>query len=108
MLRGLIGKKLGMTQVFSREGKFLPVTVLEVGPCVITQIKMKETDGYDAIQMGYGYKKPKNINKPLAGHYAKSGGGSFGLLKEFSTDAPSDYTLGQEITLDMFNIGEKN
>ena len=107
MLRGLIGKKLGMTQVFSREGKILPVTVLEVGPCVVTQIKTKEKDGYTAIQMGFGFKKPKNITKPVAGHLAKSGGGSFRLLKEFITDTPEEFELGQKLTIEMFKIGEK-
>ena len=107
MCKGLIGKKLGMTSVFGVDGKFVPVTVLEVGPCVVTQIKTKAVDGYDALQLGFGSKKAKNINKPIKGHLAKSGGGNFANLKEFPVDDPTAFELGQTIGPELFQVGER-
>lgn len=107
MCRGMIGKKLGMTGIFSSEGKYVPVTVLKVGPCVITQIKVQSTDGYNALQVGFGEKKKFRLNKPMQGHLKKSGDGCFGFLKEFRVDNPDEFTLGQTITLDMFKIKER-
>lgn len=107
MCKGLIGKKLGMSSVFSAEGKFVPVTVLQVGPCVVTQIKTKAVDGYDALQLGFGDKKAKKITKPIKGHLAKSGEGLFDSLKEFAVDDPSAYELGQAMGTDLFKVGER-
>jgi large subunit ribosomal protein L3 len=80
---------------------------MEVGPCTVTQIKTQNTDGYNALQLGFGEKKRSRINLPLAGHLKKSGGGSFEILREFWVDSPDEYTLGQTITLEMFQVGEQ-
>jgi large subunit ribosomal protein L3 len=103
---GLLGRKLGVSSVFSREGQQLPVTVLEVGPCVVTQIKTRSTDGYDALQVGFVEKKASQINRPLQGHFKKSGGKGFAYVREIEVDDPSEYTLGQALTVDMFQAGE--
>jgi large subunit ribosomal protein L3 len=107
MCKGLIGKKLGMTGLFTNDGRYFPVTVVQVGPCVVTQIKTIETDGYNALQLGFGDKKASRINKPIQGHLNKSGEGSYALLREVEVDDPENYTLGQAISLDLFEIGEK-
>ncbi|MBN1931135.1 MAG: 50S ribosomal protein L3 [Desulfobacterales bacterium] len=106
MCRGMIGKKLGMTGIFSPEGKYIPVTVLKVGPCVVTQIKVDATDGYNAVQVGFDEKKKSRLNKPMQGHLSKSGEGCFAFLREYRVDNPDDFSLGQIITLDMFKIKE--
>lgn len=106
MVRGLLGKKLGMTGVYSPDGTYIPVTVVEVGPCFVTQIKVVETDGYNAIQLGFENKKEKHTTKPLQGHFKKSGDKLFSYTKEFEVENPDEYTLGQEITADMFEVGE--
>lgn len=107
MHRGLLGRKLGMSSLFSPEGQQVPVTVLEVGPCVVTQVKTRATDGYDALQVGFAEKRGKRINKPVEGHLKKSGGQAYAFLKEISVDDPSEYTLGQALTVDMFQVGER-
>ena len=107
MQRGLIGKKLGMTQIFWGDGAAIPVTVLEVGPCVVTQKKTKETDGYDAVQLGFGRRAEKKTTKPLQGHFEKAGGGCFRILREFRTENPDQYELGQELKADLFNVGDR-
>ncbi len=107
MSKGMIGKKLGMTSLFTSDGRQVPVTVLEIGPCVVTQIKTNEKDGYEAIQLGFGEQKTKKTNKPLQGHFQKSGGKFFSFLKEFRVTEPSEYSLGQSLTSDLFAIGEK-
>jgi len=107
MCKGLIGKKIGMTGLFTAEGSYIPVTVVEVGPCVVTQIKTVATDGYDALQLGFGEKKRSRVNKPKQGHMKKSGENCFSFLKEFPTDNPQEYTLGQTLNLDLFEIGER-
>ena len=107
MHRGLLGRKLGMSSLFSPEGQQVPVTVLEVGPCVVTQVKTLATDGYDALQVGFVEKAAKRINKPVQGHLKKSGGQAYAFLKEISVDDPSEYTLGQALTIDMFQVGER-
>jgi large subunit ribosomal protein L3 len=107
MHTGLIGRKLGASSVFSREGQQLPVTILEVGPCVVTQIKTRSTDGYDALQVGFLEKKPSRVNKPLQGHFKKSGGQAFGYVREIAVDDPSEYKVGQVLTVDMFEAGER-
>jgi large subunit ribosomal protein L3 len=107
MSRGILGKKLGMTGLFTSEGRYLPATVIEAGPCVVTQIKTKDTDGYDALQLGFGGKKTSRVNKPMQGHFKKSGDQCFQFLKEFSVENPAEYNIGQELTLDMFKVGER-
>lgn len=107
MSRGLLGKKLGMTALFSAEGQLIPVTVVEAGPCVVTQIKTLPTDGYNALQLGFGEKKKARVNKPLQGHYKKSGDACFEHLKEFFVEDPETYAVGQTITVELFNIGER-
>ena len=107
MCRGLIGKKLGMMGMFSSEGQQIPVTVVQAGPCVITQIKTEGTDGYNALQIGFGKKKASRINKPTAGHFQKSGSGGYAFLREFPVDKPDEYTLGQSVSLDIFKVGER-
>lgn len=107
MHRGLIGRKLGMSSLFTPEGQQVPVTVLEVGPCVVTQVKTRASDGYDALQVGFAEKREKRINKPLQGHFKKSGGQGHAFVKEISVDDPSEYTLGQALTVDMFQVGER-
>jgi large subunit ribosomal protein L3 len=106
MSRGILGKKLGMTGVFTSEGKYVPATVIEAGPCVVTQIKSRETDGYDALQLGFGGKRTSRVNKPLQGHFKKSGDQCFRFLKEFSVENPADFNIGQELTVEMFKVGE--
>jgi large subunit ribosomal protein L3 len=107
MSKGLLGKKLGMTGLFTSEGKYIPATVIEVGPCVVTQIKTKATDGYDSLQLGFGTKKKGRVNKPLQGHFKKSGEQCFRHLKEFPVENPEEYSLGQKITVEMFKVGER-
>jgi len=107
MCRGLIGKKLGMTGLFSTEGEYMPVTVVQVGPCVVTQIKTIATDGYNALQLGFGEKKESRTNKPMEGHLKKSGEARLAILREVSVDDPGEYSLGQTISLDVFEIGER-
>ncbi|MBE9208160.1 50S ribosomal protein L3 [Nostoc sp. LEGE 06077] len=103
---GILGTKLGMTQVFDDAGVATPVTVIQAGPCTVTQVKTKQTDGYAAIQLGYGEVKPKALNKPLLGHLAKSSAPALNHLSEFRTDNSSEYTLGQEIKADIFSAGQ--
>jgi large subunit ribosomal protein L3 len=107
MSRGLLGKKLGMTAVFTPQGRYVPATVIEAGPCVVTQIKTKAGDGYDALQLGFGTKKAQKVNKPLQGHFKKSGEQCFEFVKEFAVENPAEFKVGQEITVDMFKVGEK-
>lgn len=106
MCKGLIGKKLGMTSLFTPEGQYIPVTVIELGPCVVTQVKSEATDGYNAIQLGFGTKKSSRVTKPLEGHLKKSGG-SFAVLREVSVDGATEYEVGQTVPLDIFTVGEK-
>ena len=107
MAKGLLGKKLGMTQIFDENGKVIPVTVIETGPCVVTQIRNEETDGYNALQLGFGAIKEKKVTKPQKGHFAKAGVAATKYLKEFKYPNTADYQLGQEIRLeDVFAEGE--
>lgn len=92
--------------LFSQEGNIIPVTVVQVGPCIVTQVKTTIADGYNAIQLGFGERKKTSINKPLQGHYKKSGGTPYELLREFKVDDPKNYAAGQSITVDMFTTGE--
>ena len=107
MKKGIIGKKLGMTQIFDEKGNVVPVTVIEAGPCVVAQVKTVETDGYNAIQLGYGEVKAKHINKPQAGHFAKSKLESKKHLREFRLEDISNFKVGDEVKADVFAKGEK-
>ncbi len=104
---GILGTKLGMTQIFDDAGVAIPVTVIQAGPCTVTQVKTKQTDGYSAIQVGYGEVKPKALNKPLLGHLAKSSAPALRHLNEYRIDNSGDYTLGQEIKADIFSAGQQ-
>jgi large subunit ribosomal protein L3 len=104
---GIIGKKIGMTQVFNEDGIVTAVTVVEVTPMVVTQIKTVETDGYNAIQVATGDVKEKHVNKPMKGHFNKAGVSFKKLLKEFRVDNPAEFKIGQTITADLFADGQK-
>ena len=106
MVNILIGKKLGMSQLFSPDGEATPVTVIQAGPCTITQIKNVENDGYNALQLGFGIKKPQRTNKPVLGHLKKAGKGPFAVLREVIVDDVTDFELGQEINAEIFQVGE--
>ncbi|BAY61884.1 ribosomal protein L3 [Calothrix brevissima NIES-22] len=103
---GILGTKLGMTQIFDEAGVAIPVTVVQAGPCTVTQVKTKQTDGYSSIQVGFSEVKPKALNKPLLGHLAKSSAPALRHLNEYRTDTASDYALGQEIKADIFSAGQ--
>ena len=107
MSRGLIGKKLGMTGIFTADGKYVPVTVVKTGPCVVTQIKTIATDGYASLQLGFGEKKESRVNKPMRGHFKKSGNTCFEFLREFDVENLDGYSLGQVITSEIFKVGER-
>ena len=107
MKKGLIGKKIGMTQVFDEKGNVIPVTVIECGPCVVAQKKTAENDGYDAIQLGYMDAKAKHLTKAEKGHFEKNGLQIKKHLKEFRYDDCSTYNVGDVITVDTFAAGEK-
>jgi large subunit ribosomal protein L3 len=107
-LKGLLGKKLGMTQVWDENNKFIPVTVIEVGPNVVTQIRNVERDGYEAIQIAAGQIDPRKVNKPAAGHFEAAGVTPRRTLTEIRTSDAGEYTLGQELTVDAtFEAGQK-
>ena len=107
MKKGIIGKKIGMTQIFDEVGNAIPVTVIEAGPCTVTQIKTKETDGYEAIQLGFQDLAAKHVNKPAAGHFKKAGSSAKKHLKEFRLEDISGYNIGETVTADIFAAGEK-
>jgi large subunit ribosomal protein L3 len=105
---GLLGKKIGMTRVYSEQGQAIPVTVIEAGPCVVLQKKTEASDGYNAIQVGFGPKKETRMNKPQAGHCKAAGKGGFYHIKEFRITDPEAYELGQEIQLaELIKIGDE-
>ena len=106
-MKAVLGRKLGMTQVFAEDGRLVPVTVIEAGPMVVTQIKNKENDGYEAVQVAFGEVKEKRVNKPLRGHFAKAGVGFKKFVREFKVEDLSAYSLAQEIKVDVFEAGEK-
>jgi large subunit ribosomal protein L3 len=101
-IQGVLGEKLGMTQVFDENNRIIPVTVVKAGPCVVTQVRTPEKDGYSAVQIAYGPIDPRKVNKPEAGHFAKAGVPPRRYLVEIRTDDASAYTVGQEITADAF------
>ncbi|NIQ89626.1 MAG: 50S ribosomal protein L3 [Deltaproteobacteria bacterium] len=106
MVNALIGKKLGMSQLFSPDGEVTPVTVIQAGPCTVTQIKSVDRDGYNAVQLGFGEKKPQRTKKPSLGHFKKSGKGPFAVLREVRVDDVGEFELGQEVSADIFQVGE--
>jgi large subunit ribosomal protein L3 len=103
---GILGTKLGMTQIFDETGIAIPVTVVQAGPCTVTQIKTEQTDGYSAIQVGFGEVASKALNKPELGHLAKSGAQPLRHLHEYRLDSSSEYELGQQIKADTFSAGQ--
>jgi large subunit ribosomal protein L3 len=106
-MTGLIGRKIGMTQVFTEDGNLVPVTAIEAGPCVVVQKKDKVKDGYEALQLGFGPKKSQRVNKPEQGHMGKAGKGAFSVLKEFPSEEISSFEVGQEIKLsEIFKAGD--
>jgi len=105
--KGLLGKKLGMTQVWDENNKLVPVTVVEITPNVVTQLRTPEVDGYTAVQIAYGQIDPRKVTKPLSGHFDKAGVTPRRHLTELRTDDTSGYSLGQELTVDMFEAGKK-
>lgn len=107
MKKAILGKKLGMTQIFDETGKVVPVTVIEAGPCVVTQKKTVETDGYNAIQVGFGEIREKLVNKPLQGHFKKADVSVKRHVKEFRLDDISGYNVGDELKADVFSAGDK-
>lgn len=107
MVLGLIGRTLGMTHLFSKDGKVIPITVIEAGPCAVVQVKSKEKEGYSALQLGFLPKKIEKVTKPLKGHFKKSGTRGFCFLKEFRVDDTSAYQPGQEINLEIFQSGQR-
>ena len=107
MKKAILTTKVGMTQIFNEDGVLTPVTVLQAGPCVVTQIKTVENDGYCAVQVGYADKKEKATNKPLKGHFDKAGVSPKKFVKEFKFENVEEYTVGQEIKADIFAEGDK-
>ncbi|MBE5937459.1 MAG: 50S ribosomal protein L3 [Lachnospiraceae bacterium] len=107
MTKGILAKKIGMTQIFNEDGILTPVTVLQAGPCYVTQVKTIENDGYEAVQVGFGAIREKLVTKPIKGHLAKAGVDNLRFMKEFKFDNSSEYTLGQEIKADIFAVGDK-
>lgn len=103
---GLIGKKLGMTRRFDADGRSIPVTVIEAGPCVVTQVKTSAADGYDAVQIGFGAKKPKNTPMPMQGHFRKAGTDPLRTLCEYRVDGEAPLRLGQTVDLSLFERAE--
>jgi large subunit ribosomal protein L3 len=105
-LKGLLGEKLGMTQVWDENNRVVPVTVVKAGPCVVTQVRTPQTDGYDAVQIAFGAPNPRKVTKPMQGHFDKSGVTPRRHTVELRTSDASEYTLGQELTIDLFEAGQ--
>ena len=103
---GVLGEKLGMTQVWDENNKVVPVTVIKAGPCVVTQVRTPDVDGYSAVQIGFGAIDPRKVNKPQAGHFAKAGVSPRRHLVEVRTENASEYTLGQQVGADTFEAGQ--
>ena len=106
MKKGIIGKKIGMTQIFDEKGKVIPVTVIEAGPCVVTQKKTAENDGYEAVQVGFGDQKPQRLSKPMKGHFDKGGVAPKKTLRELRLEDISELNVGDLIKADIFEAGE--
>lgn len=106
-MKTILGKKMGMTQIFTEHGAVVPVTVIEAGPMTVTQIKTVETDGYNAVQFGFEDAKPQRVNKPMTGHFEKAGVAPKKHLAEFIPEDGETYELGQQITVADFEVGKK-
>ena len=107
MIQGILGKKLGMTQVFVADGSRVSVTVVEAGPCTVVQKKAESTDGYNALQLGFGVKKTHRVNKPMMGHFKKADQGAFSHLRELAVDDVDAYQVGDQVTCDaVFKAGD--
>jgi large subunit ribosomal protein L3 len=107
MIQGILGKKLGMTQVFVADGSRIPVTVVEAGPCTVVQKKTESTDGYNALQVGFEAKKSHRVNKPMMGHFKKADQGAFAALRELAADNVDEYQVGDQVTCDsVFKAGD--
>jgi large subunit ribosomal protein L3 len=107
MINAIIGRKLDMTQIFADDGTVYPVTLVQAGPCTITQVKTPENDGYSALQIGFGTKKAKSVNRPDKGHLDKVGKGYFEVLREIPTEDPSEHNAGDQVLADIFEIGDQ-
>jgi large subunit ribosomal protein L3 len=105
-VKGVLGTKLGMTQVFADDGRIVPVTVVQAGPCVVTAVRTPDADGYSAVQLGYGDIDPRRVTKPVAGHFTKAGVTPRRYLVELRTDDAGEYTLGQEVAAGTFGAGD--
>jgi large subunit ribosomal protein L3 len=105
-LKGLLGEKLGMTQVWDENNRVVPVTVIKAGPCVVTQVRTPQADGYDAVQIAYGAPNPRKVTKPMQGHFDKAGVTPRRHTVELRTSDASEYTLGQELTVELFEAGQ--
>ncbi|WP_435202635.1 50S ribosomal protein L3 [Janibacter sp. GS2] len=105
-VKGVLGEKLGMTQVWDEDNRLVPVTVIQAGPNVVTQIRTPETDGYSAVQLAFGAIDPRKVNQPKSGHFAKAGATPRRHLVELRTTDAADYTLGQEVTVELFETGQ--
>ncbi len=106
MKKAILATKVGMTQIFNEDGTLVPVTVLQAGPCVVTQVKTPENDGYAAVQVGFGDVKETRVNKPVKGHFAKAGVAVKKFLREFRFENAAEYEVGQEIKADIFAAGD--
>ncbi|MFZ1373468.1 50S ribosomal protein L3 [Nostocoides sp.] len=106
-VKGVLGEKLGMTQVWDADSRLIPVTVIQAGPCVVTQVRGADTDGYDAVQLAYGEINPRKVNQPLTGHFEKAGVTPRRHIVELRTSDAADYTVGSEVTADIFEAGQK-
>ncbi len=107
MIKGILGRKLGMTQVFREDGSVVPVTVIQAGPCYVTQIRTPERDGYAAVQLGFEEVPPRKLNKPLRGHLERAGVPPLRILREFRIDDVADHQVGEKVTVEIFQVGEK-
>lgn len=105
MINGLLGKKIGMSQTFAADGRRIPVTVIEAGPCTVLQLKTVATDGYDAAQVGFGVKSSQRVNKPEMGHFKKAGQGAFAFVREFETTGVC--AVGDQVACNMFKPGDR-
>ncbi|ABK17242.1 50S ribosomal protein L3 [Syntrophobacter fumaroxidans] len=107
MIKAIVGRKLQMSQIFAEDGTAVPITLIQAGPCTVTQVKTPERDGYSALQIGFGSRKPKNVNKPMKGHLDKVGKGYFEVLREIRMENASDHEVGEDLAADVFEIGER-
>lgn len=107
MMKGILGKKVGMTQIFDDNGVVIPVTLIEAGPCYVTQKKTQDVDGYNAVQLGFGDVKENGVNKPMNGHFKKANAPAVKYLREFKVSDPGEFEEGQKIDVSIFKVGDK-